>query len=394
MIISILGTSGANIDRKKCMPTTLKDKAYYDVTLLNKESGFYANATQYLLQNYDDDNFVLVGTECALTFQKELLKEDLKGKNIKYKKISDTELDDVFEVIYTLLEESKEKIVLDITHGYRHQPIMAIFASSLSKFLNRNDLEIIFAKEVISYKKYQYIYLNDYIETTHISLLLSGFIRTLNFIPIANIKLIDVKTFENFSKSLLANDMLGVQDNYKKVSLELKNLLDNNDLKHIHKLVNKIENILKPLEKFDLEDTYINYLTLSKITLEKNYLVISLAYTFESIREYCSLRFEPLLGNISFKDDYTKNTAVMDTVSDWRRNGKENAIQKKYKGIVKANSNFNRVSSIYNELRVLRNDLAHINNTKKFGDIKQKIKSLIFKINSLYKDDALKFIKV
>jgi CRISPR-associated DxTHG motif protein len=394
MIISILGLSGAKLDANTCLPTQLHKPALYDLTLFKKESAHYANSTQFLLQNYDDD-FIFIGTKCAITFQKKLLKEELKNKNVLFEQVSDNDLDDIFEKIYTHLED-KDDIILDITHGFRHQPIMAIFASTLSQFLDRKNIKIIFAKEEIPYKKYRYVYLDEYIEITQISFLLSGFIRTLNFIPSKNIKSLNNKAFENFSKSLLSNDLKGVEKNYTILKKAIDTLKANEEYRHIFKLLDQVGDELLLFEKFD-KDTkpFQKYLALAKLTVTKNYLIVSLAYIFESFREYCVEGFSPVLKQVKLKSGYESNTAVMDTIGNFKRNGNKNKIQKSFPNLYNDNQSiFTRVSSIYKEVRTLRNDLAHINQTKNFGDIKQELNAIIFKIETLYKDEIFRKLQI
>ncbi len=394
-IVAILGTSGAKIDLDTCLPKEEFPPALYDLSLFDKECKEYKNSTEFLLENYDK-KFIFIGTPCAIDFQKVLLKDSLKDKDVEFKEVSENDLDEIFEKIFDILGKHKD-IILDITHGFRHQPIMAIFASTLSQFLHKKTLKIIFAKEEERNKKYKYIYLDEYIEITQVSLILTGFIRTLNFIPIKNIKLFNVIVFENFSKSLLSNDLKGVEKNYTLLKNELDKLLKNNDLKHLFKLFENIKDKLSLFDELTSKDIkiYQKYLTLSKITLEKNYLVVALAYLFEAIREYCSYNFKKHLKEINIKKSYELNTSVMDTITNFKRNYKENQIQKKYKNLYKKNrTNFNRISTIYKEIRDLRNDLAHINYEKNFKDIKQIINGIAFKIETIFKDDILKNIKI
>jgi len=397
MIISILGTTGAKKDNATCKPIEIQNatKALYKSDIIDKKSNNFYNATHFLLENYDDE-FVLIGTKCAINFQNELLKESLSDKQVKFIEISDNDLDEVFEVVYELLKEGSDKVILDITHGFRHQPIMAIFASSLSQFLDKKDLKIIFAKEIVSLEEYEYVYLDDYLEITQLSLLLSGFIRTLNFIPISNLKLIDAKVFENFSKALFSNDILGVKSSYQKLLSELDKIRENKDLKYLKHLIEKIEKTLERFNDIDKLPIYEQYMVLSEITLDKNSLVVALAYSFESLREYCAIHFEPILKqkNIKFKNSYTLNTLVMATISNFMQYNKPNKIQQKYPKLYKQNKNiFSRVDKIYQDLRELRNSLAHINKDKNFENIKQEIKKLNFKLESIYKDNPLKAIK-
>ena len=387
MIISILGTAGRDFNTKE------KASFFYDCTLLEKESGNFCNSLDMLLQHYPVDEAYFIGTEVAIDFQKKLLKFDKKRHH--FITVEDDSLDDIFEEILALLNQEQGQTILDITHGFRHQPIMAIFASTLSQFLERKDLKIIYAKEKERFKSYQYIYLNEYIEITQISLLLTGFIRTLNFIPVSNMKLLNNKVFEDFSKSLLSNDLRGVERNHTLLKEELLGLQKNEELKHISNLIDKVENELKPLEMLPYFEPYQKYILLAKMTMEKNYLIVALAYIFESLREYCAYQFKEICANIEFKDDYAKNTAVMNTISNFRQAKFGTEILKKYRGIYQKNkSEFKQVRKLYDKIRKRRNALAHINTTSNFEDIKEDLRVIIAKVEQLFNDNLLADIKI
>jgi len=147
MIISILGMSG--MDRERQNKTT----AYYDCKTLDKESGDYHNATDMLLKNYDDA-FYFLGTQKAIAFQKNLLA--YPHDKVQFIPIEDNSLDDIFEKVFELISKADDtEIILDITHGFRHQPISAIFSATLHRFLNESNLKIIFAKQLVEYEKYE-----------------------------------------------------------------------------------------------------------------------------------------------------------------------------------------------------------------------------------------------
>jgi len=381
MIISILGMAGRDFRSKEVA------SFFYDCSILGRESGRFCNSVDVLLSSYNDV-FYFIGTKVAITFQKSLL--DFEGKEVHFIEVKDDSLDDIFEKILELLQKHHD-VILDITHGFRHQPIMAIFASTLSQFLERKDLKIIYAKEKKHLESYEYIYLDEYIEITQISLLLTGFIRTLNFIPVNEMKLLNNGVFEDFSKSLLSNDMRGVEKHYALLQKELKRLQDSEELKHISSLITKVEDELKPLAIFAPLTSYQKYMLLSKLMVEKNYLVIALAYLFESLREYSSYRFEELCESISFKDSYERNDNVMKSIGNYR---KENKILKKYPNLYKQNKEmFKKVNKLYNKLRKRRNALAHINTKSNFEDIKADLEKMIEKVEKLYNDRLLSKIK-
>jgi len=400
-IISILGTSGAKIEREACLPLRGEDggilyqSALYRAESLGREDAVCKNATEFLLEHYEG-KFFFIGTRCAIAFQKIVLSESLSGKDVSYIEIEDNSLNDIFESILTLLNEHDD-IVLDITHGFRHQPIMAIFASTLSQFLHREELDIIFAKEVEAYKVYEYIYLDTYIDVTHISLLLTGFIRTLNFVPVQSMKLLNNKLFENFSKSLLSNDLRGVEKHYALLKEELHTLKANASLSHISGLLEKVERELKPLSEFGVMDKHTKYLSLCKMTTEKNYLIVALAYLFESLRTYASDRFKGICEGIKYRDDFARKQDIMNAIINADRHFKtdDNLIYKKHQGFYDNNKPvLDRVGNVYLEIRKLRNTLAHINEHKEFDDIKKMLYGYIFKVESLYRDDVFKHLKV
>ena len=394
MIISILGTSGAFFDSKECLPQRDDEgnikfqSAKYDSELLGKESGNYKNSTEFLLESFDDD-FVFIGTKCAINFQKIILADSIKKKRVIYEIVEDDSLDDIFEKILSLIQSS-DKILLDITHGFRHQPIMAIFASTLSQFLDGRDLKIIFAKEINQFEEYRYIYLNEYIEITQISLLLTGFIRTLNFIPVTNMSFLDNKVFEDFSKSLLSNDILGVERNYLLLKDELKRLQDNQELKHISTLIIKAQKELKSLDMLPFFEAYQKYMVLSKLMIEKNYLIVSLAYIFEALREYCSYRFRDVCRDIKFKDEYERNDNVMKTIGNFKPQNK--ILSRNHALYNKNKKTFTRVNELYNRIRKRRNALAHINQTKNFVSIKEDLNQIIIDVEQLFNQEVLKSI--
>ncbi|CAA6825533.1 MAG: Unknown protein, partial [uncultured Sulfurovum sp.] len=214
--------------------------------------------------------------------------------------------------------------------------------------------------------------------------------RTLNFIPVSNMKLLNNEVFESFSKSLLSNDLRGVERNHKLLKQELAILQKNKELKHISSLIEKVDSELRPLEMLPFFEPYQKYILLAKMTMEKNYLIVSLAYIFESLREYCAYRFLDLCTDIDFKDDYAKNTAVMNTINNFRQAKFGIEILKKHKGIYQKNkTEFKRVRKLYEKIRKRRNALAHINTSSNFEDIKKDLREIIEKVEGLFDDEVL-----
>ena len=397
MIISILGMSGR--DREKINKTT----AYYDCDALKKKSGDYHNATDLLLQNYNDD-FYFLGTSVAIKFQKELLEYD--ENKVKFIEIKDNSLDDIFEEVFGLISKAKdnEKVLLDITHGFRHQPISAIFSATLHKFLNDSSLEIIFAKQIVEFKEYEYIYLTEYIDMTQLSLMFTGFIRTLNFVNTVNVENLNTMAFEKFSKALLSNDFRGIEASYKNLSATLERAKKDKKFDHLKEIFEQVEKTVECFNDFGNKEIYEKYMILANLMFEKNYYLLSITYLFEAIRLYSTYSFEKnslikeayTIDNKGNKRDmYGINTPIIsfitqDKIEDYRKTKYDKDYRDLYR---KNNQYFLQISKSYDSLRKLRNDLTHINHEKSQPNIKGDLYKLLTNIGLLINDDILKDLK-
>lgn len=391
MIISILGMSGK--DREKINKTT----AYYDCDVLKKQSGDYHNATDLLLKNYND-NFYFLGTKIAIEFQKELLEYD--EEKVKFISIKDNSLDDIFEEVFSLISKAKdnEKVVLDITHGFRHQPISAIFSATLHKFLSNSQLDIIFAKQIVEFKEYEYIYLTEYIEMTQLSLLLTGFIRTLNFVNSVEIENLNTLAFEKFSRALLSNDFKGLESSYKNLEITLEQAKKNKKFDHLRELFEQVETTLSEFKDFRQKEFYEKYMILARLMYEKNYYLLSLNYLFEAIRLYASYSFykNKVINNYAWHniDKYKLNSEVMSCISQKEFVDRYNSTRYDKNNFYDKNSVlFESVAQEYRKLRDLRNKLTHINPNESQPNIKMDLRNLLKSIGELIEQDVLKKIK-
>ena len=380
MIISILGTAGRDYETKK--PKT----SYYDCEVLGKENGDFYNATDFLIKNYEDEDFYFIGTEYAIEFQKKLLDFTI---NTKFITVKDDSLDDIFEEVYKLLSEDDD-IILDITHGFRHQPISAIFSATLHTFLNDTNLKIIYAKvNELDSQKYQYIYLNQYIQISQLSLMLTGFIHTLNFIDNVKIDGFNTLAFENFSKALLSNNFTKLESSYLDLSVTLQEAKTTKQFAHLKELFEQIDKTLAGFEEFDKEKIYGKYIILANLMSDKNYYLLSITYLFEAIRLYASHSFydKGIITDTQWnaKEMYFINSDVLYCIE-----GKGNKFPDIY---VKNKDVFDVIFIEYKKLKDLRNNLTHVNHEQEQPNIKANLEALLRSISLLIKNDILKDLK-
>ena len=389
MIISILGTAGRNWKTKELMPV------FYDCDILTKKSGRYLNSTDMLLHNFDD-KFFLLGTKVAIAHQKELLQTE--GKDVTYIEISDTKTDDIYEEVLKLLETYKEETILDVTHGFRHQPIAAIFAATLYRFMNHSNLKILFAKEAESKeeKQYEYVLLDDYLVLSQLSFQLSGFLQTLNFVESAPIAGFDTSAFERFSDALLANDFTSLCKHYAGLKKVLLSAQEDPRYKHLSHLFKKILDNLSVFESFDNKAVHSQYLSVAALLLEKNYLLLALTYMFEALRSYSSTRFYEN-GLISKKeweknDAYYINQDVVTFITQKRHHHyRENKFDKAYPDLYENNAQvFGKLANLYESLRSKRNHLTHINLEASKYNIELTLKDAFTVLKSIIDEDILR----
>ncbi len=389
MIISILGIAGEFNGKPS--------SAYYDCGALEKESKEYRNSTDVLIQNYNDE-FYLLGTKEAIKLQKRIL--DTSTKKTKFILIDINNLDEVFEKVFELISKANnQKVILDITHGFRDQSISAIFSATLHLFLNQSNIEVIFAKQITAYKKYEYMLLNDYINLTQLALLLTGFIRTLNFVNSVKVEELNTLAFENFSKALLSNDFKKLQSSYLNLSTTLLQAKKNKKFANLKELFEQIEDILKEFKNFDKKEIYEKYIILANLMFSKNYYLLSLTYLFEAMRLYCSYSFKRK-KIISFSywnrnDKYKINQTIIGFISQkYINNYISTFYDKKYPTLFNKNQLlFDDVAKEYQKLKDLRNNLTHINPEKSQPNIKKDLNKLLKNIGALINKDILKNLK-
>lgn len=389
MVISILGLSGKNKDK------TETTTAFYDAKLLHKKSGDYHNATHFLLENYSNEKFFFLGTQKAIDFQKELL--DFSGTQTEFIEIEDNSLDDIFENVFELIAQAHEDetILLDITHGFRHQPISAIFSATLHRFLHNDSLQIVFAKQIVEYKEYEYILLNQYLDITQLSLLLTGFIRTLNFVEGVQIEGFETVAFANFSKALLSNDFYTLQTSHKNLLATVRRAKEDQRFDHLKDLFGQIEETLSVFDNFGEKALYEQYLIVANLMFSKNYILLSLTYLFEALRFYCKAAFDKkgLINRYAKENlsNYHLNQAIISFITqDLIDEYKPTFYDRRYPHLYAANKElFCTISETYKHLKELRNKLTHINSEEHSPDIKTKLKTQLQQILHIIENDML-----
>jgi len=254
----------------------------------------YINMLTLLAQN-SEEMLIAIGTSKAIGIQKKAIEFVKVEKNIDYIEIEDeSEYDNILKLINDTISHYDE-VIFDVSHGFRHLPILATVALIVKNIKDANKIQhILFAKEINPYTEYEIIDLKAYLDLASLSFVLANFkdnYTTSNHVKIKNQNYIQlIKSMNDFSADLMA--------------LSLEHLLVNSTPKLISEIDNLLEKETTILEqeladlKTHLENNfskkshrYETYYYLAKDLKEKGYLVQALSLLFESVGFYIKTSF-------------------------------------------------------------------------------------------------------
>lgn len=407
-IITILGAS--NLKSTYTLSDDLNENLRRLFTKIDEKKQ-YSNIFPFLCSSLSDScEIIPIYTEVAINKNINIIEEldekikikaksYLENKNGKY--INEKEINDIFAKINEILdcdEYKNSEFIIDVTHGFRHLPILAIVASIIKNFKDSKKIKhIIFGKVIIQPEqgvigKFEIIDLKEYLDLANISFILTAFSDNYT---VANH--IEAPKFDKLINALriFSNDIMALNiSNLKNKSLEnlKKELSKINDIsvkkqaKNLELEIEKINEILKRKSEYEIA------FELSKILFNKNYILLSLQLLFESIRSY-------MLETLIKKDTYK----IMDKIKDECSREPEYEIREyavkiyrnvsldlldeldenRIKNLISSNEK-KTVIDFYDKVRKRRNSLSHTNsNNIAFKDIKDEISNFLCEYESL-----------
>lgn len=386
-IITILGKAGE-------LDNHTKAKYYFEWKKeVQKE---YFNTFPLLIENFSKRyEIVPIYTKDAQNANIKVLKKE----NLEFNSFNSNCLihdDKDFKNIFKIINEtiaSYEEVIVDVSHGFRHLPILMIVDLIIQNFQDTQKIKkILFAKEIQVFKEYEIIDLKEYLELANISFVLTTFEK--NYTVASHIKSVKysklLKELNDFSNDLMALNI----GNLLKTSKELIEELDKIDDISIKTQAETLKLVIQQLTDFKNKKRYLVYYQLSKNLFEKEYMLLSLALLYESIRmyikSYIKNKYIDLVEDIELQLNYDlykigsffKNLSWRN-YSQFQNQNKTNLniIESDY--IKLANSYPKHLNQLYSDIDKKRNNLAHANSNGKFEDIKKSIKELIINYEKL-----------
>lgn len=189
-VITILGIQGGFVGSdKKAKFSNFENRAnYYFENLGESSKKPYFNTLPLLIEKYSSSHRIVpICTDDAKIFNEAVLRDGYQNLELtfddRYLIRDEKDFKSTFKLINDAVSEFDE-IIVDVSHGFRHLPILMIVDLVIQNFQNSEKVKnIFFAKEIIKHERdseglYEIIDLKEYLELANISFLLTSFEKT------------------------------------------------------------------------------------------------------------------------------------------------------------------------------------------------------------------------
>ena len=398
-VVTILGMSGTkNKGRELANECSYKfegreEKAYNMLPILIKKySAEYAIEPIYTKESKEAQETVLTAAE----YGDKAIFDDSKGL------IGDeNNFDEIFSIMDKIVSGYGE-VIVDVSHGFRHLPILMIVDVIIRGLGNNGKIsKILFAKEIKAYESYEVIDLKQYIDLASFAFVVTNFkdnFTISNHIEIKKAELAGlIDAMKNFSGDIL--------------SLSLESLVTESSIK----LIEEIDKVLKDglVRSFSFEKDltelkglieksftvkgkkrYQSYYDIAKALFERGYYSNSLAILNEGVGLYIKTIAKQVLKNeidaIELKIDSKQESHIFNlySLSDTFKNmvikgdefhcsldmTRSNAINLSDSFAASMHDqDFSSFKKFIRKMRNARNDLLHANSSGNISDYKKMI---------------------
>ena len=280
---------------------------------------------------------------------------------------------------YNELIEEYDRVIIDVSHGFRHFPILAVINLIIQNIKNPKKIEyILFAKEIVQFKEYEVIDLKEYLELANLSFMLSTFNQ--NYTVSSNIQFTNPlykkisKELSDFSSHFLSNSFKTLIE-----GKTIEDIIDNLELlqekKTVENFKSYIVDIIEHLEdirQLKHKKESIKLYELSKIMDERGYQLNAITLLFEALGFYC-LESIGKIDNLGdrvdeFKGYIEEKKRPLHIYSTYTLANESRVIVKKRDGF--------KISNFINNENMKKKIITHLNSVENLNQFKQFIESL------------------
>ena len=390
----------------------------------------YTNMLPLLIDNFGEQNIMPIFTKDAKDTNIEVLKKEFDIEYCEFFKDEnfidgDKDFYKILRIINDVTSDNEEYII-DLTHGFRHIPILATI-SLISQSLNNTDKikHIFFAKEIKFQEDYEIIDLKEYLELANMSYMLETFDKNYTVSFVAAFKNEDYENLRGeltkFSNDILANSLKALENRFDIVLQYIENIKKNEQIFTFKASLDKIKEHIEDLKRISRKKDFQKLYEIAKVLNKKGYLLNAITLLFEGIGYYCVRGFENFDPKVEAYVKEFKNSKFFDSyilTNQSRTLVKTKKDRNSYLfGIEKAQTNFGlsekevreylsdiknlicdkleRIPNIENfrnfifDAEGLRNNLAHGNSSDEIENTKLKFKQLLDEYKKFCIDDDI-----
>ena len=390
----------------------------------------YTNMLPLLIDNFGEQNIMPIFTKDAKDTNIEVLKKEFDIEYCEFFKDEnfidgDKDFYKILRIINDVTSDNEEYII-DLTHGFRHIPILATI-SLISQSLNNTDKikHIFFAKEIKFQEDYEIIDLKEYLELANMSYMLETFDKNYTVSFVAAFKNEDFENLRGeltkFSNDILANSLKALENRFDIVLQYIENIKKNEQIFTFKASLDKIKEHIEDLKRISRKKDFQKLYEIAKVLNKKGYLLNAITLLFEGIGYYCVRGLENFDPKVEAYVKEFKNSKFFDSyilTNQSRTLVKTKKDRNSYLfGIEKAQTNFGlsekevreylsdiknlicdkleRIPNIENfrnfifDAEGLRNNLAHGNSSDEIENTKLKFKQLLDEYKKFCIDDDI-----
>ena len=297
-VITILGIQGKKEDIK-----TKGCARYYFTSESADNSQEFFNTLPLLADKFGAENIVPIYTAEAREFNEAVMAHYANFQinfNDDYKIVDEKNFEALFEIferaIDDLVKSGVGKIIFDVTHGFRHLPLLALVDLLIQNFSNVSQIDqILFAKEIEKFKLYEIIDLRQYLDIANIAFVIAAFSQNYTLAQHIKTKKFEslVNVLNDFSNNILSLNIAKLKSSHGELIKELDRIDD-------IALISRAKDLKDRLNKIcDWNDSaYVFRYKLAKDMFEKGYLLQSLVLLFESVNSYIVSVFEKNIPDV------------------------------------------------------------------------------------------------
>ena len=317
-VVTILGK--IEKDKRFAVPIYKYDGKLNEIYSLKKER--YVNMLPLLIDNFGVQNIIPIFTADAKTIQMAVLKEEFQTEHIEIfndKNLINDEKD-FYEILRIInsATSSDDEYIIDLSHGFRHVPILATI-SLIPQSLNNTDKikHIFFAKEIVAREEYEVIDLKEYLELANMSYMLETFDKnyTVSFVAA-----FENEDFENlrgeltkFSNDILSNSIKALENRFDMVLQYIENIKKHEQIFTFESSVDKIKEHIENLKQISKKRDYQKLYEMAKVLNQKGYLLNAITLLFKGVGYYCVSGLEKISPKAEAYVREFKNSGFFDS---------------------------------------------------------------------------------